>query len=307
MSISSISLNNVRQEYTLHTQDISGSGGLESPYLLIPLSFSFIPYRQGEKYPYSEFGINHVYAELSLTPQNVKALSISLPLQYNIYQPSTYNMGLRFPLTREALYYIEKYRNGNLTGHLLFNLQIAKYESFPVAQGVASTYPKYISGFENSQGHTTFSIEQSQWVNKILPALGHKTATLIELPTASVILPAEYTHSMAELEESRKYFLTGDYDKVVGHCRSAIEPFKKDLPALRTSITSRSEHDWIKKNLVATCDYVDTIMNATYTITNKSHHPPSIGNFGRSEAEIILNMTVLILTYIGKIKPDHDV
>jgi len=307
MAISSISINNVRQEFTLHEQDISGSGGLESPYLLVPLSFSFMPYRQGEKYPYSEFGILHVYGELSLTPQNVKAVAISLPLHYNVYQPFTSNMGLRFPLTREALFYIEKYRNGNLTGYLLFNLQIAKYESFPVALGAVGTCPKYIRGFEISQGHTTFSIEQSQWINKILPALGHKTATLIELPSASIILPTEYSQSLAELEESRKFFLAGDYDKVVGHCRSAIEPFKKDLPALRTSITSRSEHDWIKKNLVATCDYVDTIMNATYTITNKSHHPPSIGNFGRSEAEIILNMTVLILTYIGKIKPDQNV
>jgi hypothetical protein len=248
MPIGSISINNIRQEFILHSQDISGAGLLEGPHLLLPISFSFMPYRQGEKYPYSEFGVHHVYAELSLTSQHVKATAISLPLQYNVYQPCTFNMGLRFPLTRECLFFIEKYRDGNLSGSLLFNLQIAKYESFPVAIGTAGKYPNYISGFEICQGHTTFTIQHSQWINKILPALGHKTAILIELPTASVVLPAEYAHSMGKLEESRKYFLAGDYDKTVGHCRSAIEPFKKDLPVLRASITSKSEHDWIKKN-----------------------------------------------------------
>ena len=108
---------------------------------------------------------------------------------------------------------------------------------------------------------------------------------------------------MKELEHSRKYIAAGYYDTAVSHCRAAMEPFKKDLPALRASITSGSENEWIKKNITATFDYVDAILNTTYTLTNKSHHSPTFGHFVRSEAELILNMTVLILTYIGKIKP----
>jgi hypothetical protein len=74
-----------------------------------------------------------------------------------------------------------------------------------------------VRGFNKGSGYVDFQIPQSYWVNNVFPGTGHKSFTLVELPAASQIIPAEYTRSLNELEEARKYFVIGDYDKTVAN------------------------------------------------------------------------------------------
>ncbi len=68
-----------------------------------------------------------------------------------------------------------------------------------------------------------------------------------EIPTAEGIIGEKYSKSLDELIHAQEYFAKGEYDKAVGHCRSAIEPIKKNLSKLRASIESDTEDGWVKK------------------------------------------------------------
>ncbi len=302
----SLIIGNHPQNVTVAVNEIGAYGDVEGPHLFIPISISLKPYRRGSAYPYTEFSLHHLSVELYVTDKEFKASQISMPIQCLIHEPYTHHMNLSFPLTRDTLFYIDKHRKGNLPAYLRITLQVAHFQDPPAARAGTNAPILSVRGFEVAQGQVPFHIEQSRWVNTILPKTGYTTSTLIELPTAAIILPEEYNVSIAELQEARKYFTSGDYDKTAGHCRSAIEPFKKNFSQIRAFITSKSEGQWIKESAEATCTYIDTVLGATYSVTNKVHHPPSMDHFGRSEAEVILNMTILILNYIGKITPAQE-
>jgi hypothetical protein len=307
MSKGQFTIDNLSQEFAISVHEITGQGSFESPRLLVPLSIMFKPYKKGEKYPYEEFDLLFLKADLFLTDKNFKAAETIQFHRQKIYQPQAYQFSLVFPLTEAIIFQIEKHRKGNLPVFVQFQLQIAKYTVLPngkAAEGIPAL--TVVTGFEQVSSQSHFVIEQSQWIRNVLPSLGHKAAMLIELPIASAILSAEYVQSTAELEKSREYFLQGDYDKTIGHCRSAIEPFKKNMPALKEAITSSSKAEWIKKMQLSTWEWMDSMLKANYTITNKAHHFPSIGHFDRTDAEVILNITTLILSYIAKLPTNME-
>lgn len=138
MSIGRFSISNMSQEFTIHTQDINGQGNIGSPYLNIPLYISFVPYRNANNRPYSQFDLLHLYAELSMTSENFKVGQVSTPLNFPIHGPNSFLTSLRFQLSQEVLCVIEKYRNGNLPASLLFNLQVAHYDVLNLAKGGSS-------------------------------------------------------------------------------------------------------------------------------------------------------------------------
>ena len=150
--------------------------------------------------------------------------------------------------------------------------------------------------------HVNFQIPQSYWINKVLPQIGHDSLRLIELPSLSRIIPEEYSRSVKELDEAKRYFLHGDYDKAVGHCRSALDPFKAKRDEVKTFIKSKSELAWINEVLDATDEWLNKLIKSTSRLTSKSHHIPSTGHFDRSDAEIIMMITVALIAYIGKLE-----
>jgi hypothetical protein len=297
------SISNVSQQFTIPTGEIFAHGKAESPHLVIPLSIALTPFRKGEMQPYATFDIIHLYAELSLTTTNFKAAQLSFPVSYYVFQPTPYTISLRFPLTKETLFYIEKYRQGSLSGSLLFNLQVAHHDNLTPAKDGNGFRQPVIRGFELAQGHGNFVIEQSLWVNKVLPNLGYNAGALIEMPAVSQLLPLEYSTAIQELNEARKYFDVGDYDKAVGHCRAALEPIRKGIPNVKNQIQGDSRFKWLKTHYSATFDFIDAITGTNSTISNKSHHTPSMGNFGRAEAETIIGTTYYIISYLGKVIP----
>jgi hypothetical protein len=132
--------------------------------------------------------------------------------------------------------------------------------------------------------------------------MGHDSFRLFELPKNSHIIPEEYSKSLNELEEAKRYFLNGDYDKTVGHCRSALDPFKAKKDEIKTFIKSKSEFTWINDVLVATDEWLVKLVKSTSHFTSKAHHIPSVGHFGRPEAEIIMMITTALIAYIAKVE-----
>lgn len=298
MSRGTFYINNTNQEFNVLVEQINGNGGNDSPKIVVPIKINFNP--GGQTQGNESFDVLSIKGELSLAGGNFK-LSEAMHLQaWTIRNANSYNVNFQFMITPEILSKLEKYRQGGIQFNLSVTMQIAIHERVKLIN--QNTERIFISGFDTSSGQCTFQVEQSFWVNNILPQLGHNSFKLVELPATNQLIPDEYKISINEFEEARKYFLNGDYDKTVSHCRVALEPFKKTLPQLKEFVKSKSEFDWANTVMDATEVWLEKIIKATSNFTSKTHHAPSVGHFSRTEAEIVLMITTGIIAYIGKIE-----
>jgi hypothetical protein len=306
MSRGSFVIYSTNQELNISVDQITGSGGADAPNLLVPIKIDFNALRRGS---YSEkgqaFEAMSIKATLLATEKSFKISENIQFLRTKVNDKDSSYVQFQFPLSLEIINRIEKARKGNLPFHLQFEVQIATYDNFTVTNTKAERSDKsFITGFETGQGNVQFIIEQSQWVNKVLGKLGHNSYKLVEIPAINQIIPDEYKTSLAEFEEAQRFFLNGDYDKTVAHCRAALDPFsgKSNLPKLKEFVKSKSEFEWATSVLDATEVWLEKVIKATSSFTSKTHHAPSIGHFSRTEAEIVLMITTGIIAYIGKIE-----
>lgn len=289
------------QEFSISVDQVKGTGGSDNPSLATPIKFDFFPISD-QNVLYS-FEIPVLKGELYATNNRFKCSEqIVIPHAWKVSENVSTTIGFNFPLNDAVIHKIEKHRQGNIVFHLNFTLQAGIYSSPPIANPFNIQMPSYLNRFYTAQGHISFEIEQSQWVKKILPELGYKAIKLIELPGASEVIPEEYSLSLKELDEARRYFTNGDYDKSVAHCRSAIEPFKRKLPELKEFLQSNSEFQWAKDVMCATGEWLEKMIKATWNFTSKPHHVPSVAHFGRTDAEVLIMITTAVIAYVGEIQ-----
>jgi hypothetical protein len=291
-------------EVTIQSANITAQGNAESPCLLIPISIAFTSNRSGISNNSEYFVVQNLSAELFLTNKSFRVSQHFIQTVWPVHSTGAYLCTFRFPLTIHTLFYIEKHRQEDLPVSMLINIQVALQEDLPDAKSGGHPRP-VVRGFEYTQAHLTFSIEHSQWVNKILPNLGYNAGALVEIPPISILLPKEYAVAIKELEQANRYFIGNDYDKAVAHCRAAIEPIEKQFSNIRGEFPSKKEFLWLKKHFSATYVYIEAILGSDYTRSNKSHHPPSFDNFGRNEATMIVGTTIQLISYFGKIIPEN--
>lgn len=287
---------------TVLPDQIIAQGNAESPRLLIPVKFDFAPNRTGNANARESFIILSISAELSVTEKYFVASQVTMQLSWPIFMHNPTTVTFSFPLTTETLFYIEKHRQGDLPASVKITVQVAIKEDVPTTRPDV-TRP-VIRDFECPQAQQYFNIAHSLWVNKILPGLGYNAGALVEIPAVSILLPKEYAIAKDELREATRYFITGQYDTAVAHCRSAIDPINKQFSNIRQNLKSDSKFKWLKAQYSTTYNFIDGILGGNYSIANKGHHAPSYGNFGRAEAETIIGTTTLLLSYFGKIIPD---
>lgn len=306
MSRSSFVFYSTSQELNVTVDQINGSGGADSPCLNIPVKIDFNAIqRVGFNDVKQAFDAISIKGLLLGTDKNFKISENVQLMHTRVTDKNSGYVQFQFPLSIESISRIEKSRKGGMPMNLQFTVQIATYEAITLTNAKGERYEKpFVTGFETGQGNAQFIIEQSYWVNKVLGQIGHQTYKLIELPIANNVIPAEYKVSLGEFEEARKYFLNGDYDKTVAHCRAALDPFagKTNLPKLKAFVKSKSEFEWATNVTEATEEWLDKIIRSTFYFTSKTHHAPSIGHFSRTEAEIVLMITTGIVAYIGKIE-----
>lgn len=303
MSTHSFTINNTLQGFSIILDQISGQGGSDAPTILIPINFDLCPLGSGHASETIKFELLSIKAELSSTDKNFRCSETTQLYSYTINNKNLYSLQFPFQLNEGLITRIEKYRKGSLPFSISLQIQVGIYtDSF---YGGQKDSRFFISSYETVRANASFKIEQSHWTNNILPNLGHSSYKLIELPLFNDIIPKEYSISIAELEQAQKYFINGDYDKTVSHCRAAIDPFysnKVEFAKLKEFVKSKSEFEWANKVLNATEEWLDKIIKATASFSSKTHHAPSMGHFSRTEAEIVLMITTGIIAYIGKIE-----
>jgi len=216
-------------------------------------------------------GENNFYIEFDLDQNRISHIENSRK------KDSKFRLNLKF---QYAFVYpnIKNTERGTITQNLIGDIEVA-----------------------NANIHSEILIPQSEWVSKFLPAFGWHSSKLIELPTTSDLLPSEYDASIKELGEAERFFNIGDYDKSVGHCRSALDPFKDRIKEIRKIIDSETESEWAEGSLSASLVWIEKLYKRTQPLTSKPHHPPTYGHFDRQEAQIIFLVTTSLIAYIGKI------
>lgn len=306
MSRGSFVIYSTNQELIVTVDQITGNGGADAPNLLVPIKIDFNAIQKGGFNEKGQaFEAISIKAILQATEKNFKVSESLQLLHTKVTDKNSAWVQFQFPLNLELINRIEKARKGGLPFHLQFEVQIATYENISLTTTKGERIEKpFISGFEMGQGYVQFTIEQSQWVNKVLGKLGHNSYKLVEIPAINQVIPDEYKISLAEFDEAQRFFLNGDYDKTVAHCRAALDPFggKSNLAKLKDFVKSKSEFEWATKVTEATEEWLEKVIKATSAFTSKTHHAPSIGHFSRTEAEIVLMITTGIVAYIGKIE-----
>jgi hypothetical protein len=297
-----LSIGGITQNFAVDSAKIRGHGDAEGPHIIIPISFILTPSRRNDGSSGASYDLMYIDAELLLTTKLFKASRCSKPIHYYVWQAGPYPIELHFPVTRETLYHIEKLREGNLTGSVSLILQVAHHND--PAPNTTITNKPAIRSIDTAWGQDNFTIEQSRWLTNVLPQLGYNAPALIELPTTSPVLPAEYAIALPEIKKAEQYFLRGDYHETVAHCRLALDRIHDQFPREKDKMPTDGRFQWLKANLSANHTFAKAIVDANNSMANKAHHLNQL-TFGRPEAETILHMTRLILAYIGNILPEN--
>jgi len=179
-----------------------------------------------------------------------------------------------------------------------FRFVIATYEKIKTNEKEETR--DIFTDYKDSWARFDIEIPQSHWL-KVLKSFGYGFTKILELPNTSRIIGRDFAKSINEINLAQEYFNTGDYDKAVAHCRSAIEPIKNKLPELKKRIESDTEYAWVKEIGNATYDWIEKLYQKTRDLTSKAHHLPSVGHFSRHDAEPIMLVTIALLAYAGRL------
>ncbi len=295
----SIGGSSTRSGISLEADKISGVGGPEYPRLIIPVEFTLRPDEdRGKLKAYSL-----LWLQSSLHIENMKiGEGFSGPIaEYSWPDVRPRQVTIEIPLDLYRLEKIEERRRDDIQFQLSGSALVAEHPSVPKAgPNERQEYRRDVEEHTKGQFDITFSIPQSHWVYKILPGLGYGKVRLIEVPIPEKIVPDTLKNAEEELVQAQSYFMQGDYDKAVEHCRNALEPLKNRLPGIKTLLTN-SKYEWITEVGQATYDWIDTIYKKTRDLSSIPHHPPSVGHFSRFEVQAILMVTIALLSYSGKL------
>jgi hypothetical protein len=288
-----------RSDVDLEVDRISGVGGPAYPRLIIPVEFTLRPAEdKGKIKAYSL-----LWLQSGLYIENIKiGEGFSGPIaEYSWPHVSPHQISIEIPLDLYRLEKIEERRRDDIQFRLSSDALVAEHPSIPKAgPNEQQEYRRDVEGFTKGHFEITFSIPQSHWVDKILPGLGYGKVKLIEIPIPEKIVPDTIKNAQEELVQAQDYFVQGDYDKAVEHCRNALEPLKELLPEIKTLLRN-SKFEWVEEVGQATYDWIDKIYKKTRDVSSIPHHPPSIGHFSRFEAQAILMVTIALLSYSGKL------
>jgi hypothetical protein len=271
---------------SIEVTSVKGEGGVLSPRLVVLLKLDFASGWHQTTEP--DFAIFGAFGTISFIDP-VQRLADLIPCvePQHVMNGFMRTYSLEFPLDQRGLDWIENRRHGDVGLRIDIRFHIGAHELVRSGQGIALS--ARIS-FENLPAQFDLQVPQSHWVNQVLPGLGYGEVRVVEIPLSSPESIPDFPHAVDELLAAQRYFRTGDNDKAVAHCRSALEHIYNNRQELAKRETSESLADWFK-----------TVVQKTWPLVNKPHHPPSMGHFSRADAQMIYSVTTEILAYVGRL------
>ncbi len=290
------------QDFWVDPEVISAKGDTINPYLRVPLYLKLLPPDNKIEYILTDIEATIIFTGFKHETSKIhKICNIDVPIRSSeLVKGTETNIALDFPLDQAKIAIIENNRKEQAVFTLNFTFHWGLYSSTGFSDG--NWDRRFLSQF-GAEYHKilTVHINESKWGKEILPGLGYQAFRMIEVPSENQLIPNEYRESLAELDAAKGFMRDGYYDKVVGHCRSALDPFKDKIKGLIKHISNEKEATWIETMTVDTNIWLDKIFRTAKSLASETHHSPSVGHFDKTEAEIIYMITVGIIAYIGRI------
>jgi hypothetical protein len=271
---------------------IRAVGGPVFPRLLFPCHFESVPQKGLREGRFTAF-----QAELSLPSLGkiADANPILFPVSVKSDQPFCWNWDIEVPLDLYRAEKMEALRKTDVDLQLLVRVTYSAYweSSHPVV-----SLGNVDLGASAMSVH--LKIDQSRWIQNILPGLGLDTVKLIEIPLGKIADSPEMQRSIRALDNARDRLKRGVFDDAAMHCRIALEPFfeqvdKPDgggkMPQLKKSWETRlglAAYKWLAESL-----------NAIKLATNPSHHSTT-PHFDKFEAEMLVTITSTLVAYAAR-------
>ncbi len=301
---------------SIEPQNIYGKGGIMYPYLGIPLTFDIksqsvmLTNDKGEETKYIQhYTLVYLSGEL-YTYHNGQRLETarfqSDPILHCSDRQWEGTYRIEIPLDVHRIDQIEETRRGNIQFQIDFKTLVAKHHLVPAD---TKDFALFIERLSSDSLSINFEIQQSHWIDVILPGFGYGKYKIIEVPIPEKVIPPIFQKALSELQESQKYFVKGDYDAVVAQCRNVIQLLPDtcpvDLTGIQKPVFSDKIEKFIEQHLSTLADSkaqaLKTIMKSLWGLCSIPHHPSPSGYFNRADAEAVLLITTTLLAYVGKL------
>ncbi len=292
--------------------EIRGDGNNINPRLIIPLKINSnnpgIIDRNGKKVK-QHYKIITLSSNLYIKNSYKTLIGQSYTVNLLFNTVSRYKItNISIPLDFNKIEYIENNRISDANFELEINLLTAKYE--PIDLDIPHEYLHILDFVDpTSSIIIDLKIPESIWVKNILPEIGYGQYSLIEIPIPAEVESDKMKTIIKELDEAFDYFKKGDYNKVVAHCRIAID----SIPNLNKISKKWSENPKYRDRLEAFVDeYIKNELGKEkskqivgnlallWDICSKSVHPKKV-IFNREDAIYILGNTSYLVKYIANI------
>jgi hypothetical protein len=221
-------------------------------------------------------------------------------------------ISLRFMLPAQFVHFLEEERTATQSGQdLRLGLKIwglvavarpkdSDHTTQPgVYLGQADADIVEFEGIQTQRGQQPIRIPRSDWLDRLLPALGYQRSILIELPlTRTPPVPDAYQKAVASLNAARQAFEHEDYRSAAKHAREVLE-YVGQLGSdgkLTTYCTEKLEPVVGETKSKA----IDRVLNALRDTINASSHA---GRFiaDRSIASYVIETLAVNLRYISSV------
>jgi hypothetical protein len=233
------------------------------------------------------------------------------PEQFQSIQPITSSItpwdryiALRIPLDAVRVSFIERIRQGG--GPLSFSVYVKFFyhrliaASQLVSESQAS--PLYMLGSsETQQAQAICTVQRDEWL-EVLKIIGWQEFEIFEIPTVPLLRHERFIKALDLLNKAKEAFRAGEYDTCIVRARSALEA----AAATTGEDGNKQAFTQLWKQVLPS----DTDEPKRLTLdffangVGKLRHPVAHGDIHfqlrRSDAELVLTVTVSLLRYIGE-------
>lgn len=295
---------------------VRGEGGPIRPRLIVPVKFEMNP-----------MGENAMIAVTSLTaslgtdaypsPANEICQQVSLqlasgfPVKSQTYA-NNHTVDVRFSMRAAEVEDIETRRHASssdvFTLHLGLDVVVSALRSHNgTATGQtewnshAGMYAEVFPFWTTQVQPVQINIEQSTWVNNVLPGLGYDRLRLIELEFPPQLpnhdnAARQFDSAMRALNERR-------YGDCIDKCRGLLNMWEKQYGATmnrRVADVISDERGWLENDIRR--QMLDQLWKKVGDVANAPHHPEGDVNtesFERRDARLILLLAAALSEYVS--------
>lgn len=267
-----------------------------SPVLWFRLMMTGTPRAEQQPARPEELMISEIKGQLQLS-NGIRIGMLSSEKPYIIlYSNNEQTLELYLELDHYKLHQIEEFRKGS-------DLSLQMNINF-VVEKRGQPQNRDMNSFNNIR----FEIPKSEWVEKILPNIGFKDVSLIELPKIN----QKWQKIIEHINEAWHQHSMGKYDKVLIECRKSLEALgnevknKEFIKTIKNEKEEKSIPDWEKLfNSENVGDTVGAIYKKFYGFLAPSAHTGKAIN--KEDADFALLVTHGIVTLVTENLKMHEI